>query len=76
MNSTNILQKSVFKDKGGEEINKVRKNILECLAGNRTVVGIRMRSVLINKEEEAEREEVPFRSKEGKEGEQPWRKRE
>ena len=40
------------------------------------VVGIRMRSVLINKEEEAEREEVPFRSREGKEGEQPWRKRE
>ena len=76
LNSTNILQKSVFKDKGGEEINKVRKNILECLAGNRIVVGIRMRSVLINKEEEVEREEVPFRSREGKEGEQPWRKRE
>ena len=35
-----------------------------------------MRSVLINKEEEVEREEVPFRSREGKEGEQPWRKRE
>ena len=53
LNSTNILQKLVFKDKGGEETDKVRKNILECLAGNMTVVGIRMRSVLINKGEEA-----------------------
>ena len=76
MNSTNILQKLVFKDKRGEETNKVRKNILECLAGNKTVVGIRMRSVLINKGEEAERGEVLFRPREGKEGEQPWTKRE
>ena len=35
-----------------------------------------MRSVLINKEEETERGEVLFEFGEGKEGEQPWRKRE
>ena len=45
--------KTELKDKGGEETDKVRKNILEYLASNRTTLGIKIRSVPINKEEEA-----------------------
>ena len=41
MNSTNNPQKSKFQDKGGEESDKVEKNILDALAGNRTIVVIR-----------------------------------
>ena len=53
-NKENICQKIELKDKREKETKKVRKNIHECLASNRTAVGIIMRSVLINKEEEAE----------------------
>ena len=60
----------------GEETNKVRKNIPECLAGNRTAVGIRMRSVPRNKEEEAKLKRFFFGSSLKKEVRQPRRKRE
>ena len=43
LNSTNNPQKSEFEDKGGEESNKVKKNISKILAGNRTAVVIRAR---------------------------------
>ena len=43
MNSTNNPQKSEFQDKGGEETDKIKENIPETLAGNRTVVVIRAR---------------------------------
>ena len=41
MNSTNNSQKSEFQDKGGPESDKIKKNILEALAGNKTIVVIR-----------------------------------
>ena len=44
LNSTNNPQKSKFQDKGGEEINKVKENIFENLAGNKTAVKIRVRN--------------------------------
>ena len=44
MNSTNNPQKSKFQDKGGEEINKIKENIFENLAGNKTAVKIRARN--------------------------------
>ena len=47
MNSTNNPQKSEFQDKGGEESDKIEKNILEALAGNRTVVVIKVRNEAI-----------------------------
>ena len=43
MNSTNNTQKSEFQDKGGGETDKVKENILETLAGIKTVVVIRAR---------------------------------
>jgi len=42
LNSTNNPQKSEFQDKGGEETDKIKENIPETLAGNRTVVVIRV----------------------------------
>ena len=53
MNSTNSHLKSEFQDKGGEESDKVRKNILETLAANRTAVVIRARIETIKGKGEA-----------------------
>ena len=47
MNSTNNPQKLEFQDKGGEETEKVKKNISEILAGNRTAVVIKVRNEAI-----------------------------
>ena len=47
MNSTNNPQKSKFQDKGGEETKKVKENISENLAGNKTVVEITAKNVII-----------------------------
>ena len=43
LNSKNNPQKLEFQDKGGEKPDKVEKNILEALAGNRTDIVIRAR---------------------------------
>ena len=63
MNGTNNPQKSKFQDKGGEETKKVKENISENLAGNKTAVEIRAKNVIIKwgvggggKREENERE--------------------
>ena len=47
LNSTNNPQKSKFQDKGGEETKKVKENISENLAGNKTVVEITAKNVII-----------------------------
>ena len=47
MNGTNNPQKSKFQDKGGEETKKVKENISENLAGNKTAVEIRAKNVII-----------------------------
>ena len=47
LNSTNNSQKSEFQDKGGEESDKIEKNIPEALAGNRTAVVIKVRNEAI-----------------------------
>ena len=43
LNSKNNPQKSEFQDKGGEESDKVERNIPDALAYNRTTVMIRAR---------------------------------
>ena len=53
MNSTNNPQKSEFQDKGGEETDKIKENIPETLAGNKTAVMIRVRIKAIKGREEA-----------------------
>ena len=53
MNSTNSPLKSEFQDKGEEESDKVRKNIPETLAANRTAVVIRARIETIKGKGEA-----------------------
>ena len=47
LNGTNNPQKSKFQDKGGEETKKVKENISENLAGNKTAVEIRAKNVII-----------------------------
>ena len=47
LNSTNNPQKLEFQDKGGEETDKVKENIPETLADNRTVVVIKARTKAI-----------------------------
>ena len=47
LNSTNNPQKSEFQEKGGEETNNVKENIPENLGGNKIVVEIRAKNVII-----------------------------
>ena len=53
LNSTNNPQKSEFQDKGGEETDKVKENIPETLAGNKTIVVIKARTEGVKGEREA-----------------------
>ena len=53
LNSTNNPQKLEFQDKGREETDKVKENIPETLADNRTVVVIKARTKAIKGEREA-----------------------
>ena len=53
LNNTNTPQKSKFQEKGKEETDKVKKNILKNLAGNRIAVKISTRNVPIKRGREA-----------------------
>ena len=53
MNSTNNPQELEFQDKGGEETDKVKENVLETLAGNKIAVVIRVRIETIKGKGEA-----------------------
>ena len=54
----NTPKKSKFQDKAREGTNKVKKNIFDCVAGNRTTVDIRARDVPIKRGREARKIEV------------------